>query len=762
MKQESNKSLILDTVANLIPVSLAFLVPIFFLATTTEFYAFNKLALITLATVLLVVLWAIKFMTGQKLEFIKSVVDLPLMAFTLVVVLSTVFSLNKTLSIYGSQGRWTGLFALLILVAYFYLATPFLKDIKTIKTAIYAFAISSFISTFVSLLSYFNIFLGSAEYIKINNFSLSGSISDTAIIAALGVVTVLGLLIHEKILPVKIAMIGVITLNVFFISLTNVLAAWAVLITGIVGLLSYTGQKMIGKQNVFLLAAAGISIALIVLTLAIPATRSILVNKNFPSEISLPLRESWVVASSTIQDYPMLATGPSTFQINFTRYRPLSLNSTQFWDVRFDKPLNEFFNVLGTLGIVGLLAGLFLASKLLRLIGFAKVVEDDNGVVTTLSASVLALMVSMLFTFTSITTAFLTFSMIGMLIAAYAIVAGHIKVSEKISIGTSNLSTVSTLGEQSAVSKEYFRYIVGVPAILLAAYVSYSFFRTYESEYYMRQALVAARNNDGAKTYEFQRRAINANPRNEVYQNAYAQTNLALANALATKPDLTDQDRQTIQGLIAQSIRTTRVATEVLNPMNAASWETRAIIYRSLVNVADNAADWAIQAYNSAIQLDPSNARLRLDLGGLYYAKADYLSAANQFRQATALKQDYANAYYNFAQALVRLNDPVSAKSALEITKTLVPAGSDDYKKVEAELLGIQAQMNVAGAQDTKPSVEQIVGAQPAQPTTQQPLGPAGQAPEINNNIDLGALPAQPQPTTPVTNPTPTPTEPAN
>jgi len=163
---------------------------------------------------------------------------------------------------------------------------------------------------------------------------------------------------------------------------------------------------------------------------------------------------------------------------------------------------------------------------------------------------------------------------------------------------------------------------------------------------------------------------------------------LTIAIALASKDPatITDKDRQDIQTLISQALQNSKVATEKVGPLNVANWRTRAQIYQNLVNVAQNALEWSLSAYNTAIQLDPVNPELRLNLGGVYFAAGDYLSAANQFRQATTLKPDYANARYNFALSLVALGELQQAKTELEVTKLLLPEGSEDRKVVENEI----------------------------------------------------------------------------
>lgn len=723
MNKNSNFTVILEAVSKAIPVYiLPFLVPIFFLPLTTEFFEMNKLTLIILCTIILAILWAVRLMTGQKLELVKSIIDFPLVIFTAIYALATVFSINKTVSIFGSQGRWLGLFSTLVFIIYYYIATPLYRNPKSIKKALYAFIAGSGISTLVSLLAYFNIFVSSAPYAKLQNFSFYGSTVQTAMFAALTIVMSLVLIAYEKNPIMKMGLVGITILNILFVALTSALVAWVVLIIGILGMVFYVDLSKIFKEGVYYLAILGTTAAIAIVFL-VPATRNVLVNPNFPKELGLPARESWVVASSTIQNFPLLATGPSTFQTNFTRFRPITLNATDFWNVRFDVPFNEVFNVIATLGILGLLASIFLGSRIMKLANQTKFTDNQEGLTEVLSLSLVAMLGSFIFTYANVASVFVLFTLLSLLVAAHTSVDERSKVAQVNTIGPRDIQAVASLGESSAINKEYSKFIFGGVIILAVIYGGYLWSRTYMGEFYMRKAVLALVSNDGAGTYENQRKAIRVNPTRDSYYNSFAQTDLALANNLAGKEDLTDAEKQTIQSLISEAIATTRVTTEALNPLSAANWETRALVYRSIVNVADNATEWAVGAYNTAIQLDPTNPRLRLDLGGMYYAMGDYVSAANQFRQAFALKGDYANAYYNFGQAMLQLNDLQSAKQAFEITKTLVPADSEDIKILDKDLESVNGKIKAAGVPgEAKPTVEQISATQNQEPEQQEPL----------------------------------------
>ena len=579
---------------------------------------------------------------------------------------------------------------------------------------------------------------------KLQNFSFYGGTTQTAMFAALSIVMALVLIAYEKNMLIKIGLVGATILSILYVALTGALAAWAVLVVGIIGMVFYVDLSKVFKDGVYYLAILGTTAAMAIVFL-VPATRNVLVNPNFPKELGLPVRESWVVASSTIQNFPLLATGPSTFQTNFTRFRPMSLNATEFWNVRFDIPFNEIFNIIATVGILGLLAVIFLASRMTKLANQTKFTDSREGLTEVLSLSLVALMSSFLFTYASVASTFMLFTLLALLIAAHTYIDEHSRVAQISSIGAKDIQAVASLGDSSAINKEYSKFIFGGVIILAVVYGGYLWSKNYMGEFYMRKAVLALINNDGAGVYENQRKAITANPTRDSYYNSFAQTDLALANNIAGKENLTDAEKQTIQGLISEAITTTRVTTEAINPLSAANWETRALIYRSILNVADNASEWAVSAYNTAIQLDPTNPRLRLDLGGMYYAQKDYLSAANQFRQAFSLKPDYANAYYNFAQSMVQLNDLQSAKQAFEVTKTLVEADSEDAKLLDREIAAIDEKIKAAGTTgQVKPTVEQITASQNQGPVQQEPLVKAGEEQQIEGqNLDLGTLPKQ-------------------
>ncbi|MEZ6256046.1 MAG: hypothetical protein R3B92_04735 [Patescibacteria group bacterium] len=723
--KNQNQNVLIQSVLNYTPVVLAALLPVFFLPVTLEFFEFNKLMITVVATGLILLTWVAKMLYNKEVTMVKSTLDLPIVLLFVAVLLATIFSINKTASIFGSQGRWfPSLYSFIVLVGLYYGVASNIRDSRIAKTVLMAFVGGTTVSTIVALLGYYGVKLGTSLYLQVANFTLTGSVTTAAVIAAVATVVAAGLLTYESKAASKVFFLQAAILNLVGTLLLGSLASYAVLGAGTIALLVFTDRKqiMVNKSMLSVLMGAAV---ITILMLVTPATRSIVGNENYPKEISLSARESWVVTLSVLRDFPVLATGPSTFYLNYPRYKSLTQNNTDVWNVRFDKAYNEIFGLVAGLGVVGLLAASFLAWKVALVLLDKSNMSDKTGVTQLLVVASIALFTAFLFTHATVLTAAMSFLFLSLVVGLGQIHNG--KHVQKVSFSLSSISeSMSILGGSSfGGKKETLQYVIAAAMLTVTAYGGYYGYRTYLGEYYMRKSIIAAQQSNGGDTYTYQTRAIQANPQRGAYYNALARTNIALANAIASQENLSETDSQNVQQLIAQAIQMVRTSTEVISPLDVSGWETRALVYSALRGVAQDADVWAKGAYNTAIQLDPTNPSLRLALGGLHYTEEDYLTAANYFRQSVSLKTDYANARYNFASALVKLEAYEDAQRELEIVKRLVPESSPDAQKVAEELEALKNLPAVAGAKDqaTKPTVEELQGV-PAntQEVKQEPL----------------------------------------
>lgn len=384
---------------------------------------------------------------------------------------------------------------------------------------------------------------------------------------------------------------------------------------------------------------------------------------NDAKPILLPQQTAWAIAAESIKNvrFALLGIGPGQFVNAFTAFKPLSFNATDMWNLRFGVSSNWYFQLLTEVGFLGLILYLILAVKILRN-GFLALREPK------ISPLNLALYISLLLMLAVQFFIPINFS----LLLVLAILLALAETGDK-----SSSFDLAGLGNMAG--------LLAIVPIIVFGVLFYFGGKIALANYYYLESIKAANQNDGIKTYNLQIKAIQTDPSVANYRVAYSQTNFALANSLAAKEDLTDNDKSTISQLIQQSLREAKAAV-ALDPSNTYVWENLSSLYYSLINFAEGADEWAISAYQQTINTDPLNPRLRVELGGLYYSQKNYNQAASLFLQAINLKSDMANAHYNLANSLRELGAFEDAKKEYEVTQTLVQADSADYQKVTSEL----------------------------------------------------------------------------
>lgn len=413
----------------------------------------------------------------------------------------------------------------------------------------------------------------------------------------------------------------------------------------------------------------------------------------------LPAETGWKIATGTIGQSltsAFLGTGPAHFVDAFTAYKSADFNNTSLWNLRFLASSNFYFYLLTTTGITGLAIFIWLVVEITRT---AKK-RWETHLISPLEKGLIASLVLVLILFAILPAPQVVILAFTTILALW-VASLHLSGNAKFVFRDSSL-----LGSNASPGKTVLAIIVLVT--LLAG--GYFLGRIILADYHFARSLQAAAANRGTETYNEQITALELNPWNETYRVAYSQTNLALANTLASQPNLSDQQKQTVLALVQQSIREGRNAVS-LSPRRASDWENLSIVYRNLINFAQGADQFAIVSLNQAINFDPGNPRLRLDLGGIYFSLKDFQSATQAFAQAANLKPDYANAHYNLAQALkeLKLND--QALQQLQLTATLVctnapasPAGgqSADCQKVNAEITALGGTQTASGSATTE------------------------------------------------------------
>lgn len=583
---------------------LVFLIPLFFLPITAEFYEFNKNYLLWLGVIICFVLWLIKTISSSSLEIKSSNLTLPLFIWAGTYLLSALLaSPNKTEAFLLPGGAGT----ILGLVLFYFLLLNLIEEKEKI---FWALTISGAVLGLITIYQFFG--LGEVLIPEKSPLAFARGKTWTPTGSLLVTATFLFILIPQILVKFKQ------TLKSNF-SKAAILGVILILLAGGLGISVY--QLLPGKPAALLL---------------------------------LPYRIGWAIAVEAFKQAPLWGVGPLNFISAFNRFRPTSYNLYNFWNLRFGNSSSFLLQIWTETGLLGVIAFAILFFKLIKIIKKSKKISEYLGILASL----------LVFLFLPV-----GFSLI------FAFIILLVTKSQETKIVSLKLS-------------RKILWLPGIVSILIMAPVLYFAGRAYAAEIYFKKSLNALIRNDGLGTYNNQIRAIQLNPRRTDFRLAYSQTNFALANNIANNPptgQITDQDRSNITQLVSQAIREARIAVS-LNPTNAIVWENLAQLYRNLINFAQGADQWALTAYQQAINTDPINPRLRLDYGGLFYSLQNYEEAQKIFRVAVELKPDYANAWYNLAAAYREDQRYPQAYQSMQQALALVPANSPDWEKAKKEL----------------------------------------------------------------------------
>lgn len=710
----------LTSVFNIGVIILAFTTPLLFWNQTSEFFETPKFLLLVSFIGILSLVWIIKCIVTGKITITKSSLDLPLFLLLASFIISSILAASKPLAIFGGLPKIHGGLASFIAYILFYLLLiSNLKQISIIKQIIHFLLGSGVILSIVTLLSYAGINLLPFDFTKALNFTPTGSsFSTTAFLALLLPFSLIAILqgsdkdilgnmgsevsslmgipnlknnpfgkISLGSLLNKVILCLILTLFIATIALTGSVATYIAAAVSFGLALFISPQLSIKKNLVFIIIPLSVA-GVITLASFIPSAgpvKNIFYSRaqNFPREIQLPLQTSWKVSVSTFRDFPVWGSGPASYANDFTLYKPAEFNNSKIWNIRFNSAFNEYLEFLATLGILGL--GSLI---LFTIIFLTKALSALTSPVGSINSS-LAITGITFFVLLALHPSTLALWVIGIILLA-SFMAVHKKATSEIQMGI----TTNSPSESKELNFNALSMVLLLISLGLIGTVYFMIGKFALADYHHRLALNSVAANKGLNAYNELVKSEQLNPYIDLYRSDLAQTNFALANAIATAKgpteaspggSLTDADKQNIQTLLTQAIAEGRNAT-ALNPGNPANWEVLGSIYRQISGVAQNSLTFSLDAYGRAIQRDPMNPLLRLNVGGIYYGAKNYDQAIKFFSDVVTLKPDYANGYYNLAVALRDKGNLISAATNAERTVSLLDPKSSDYK-VAADLL---------------------------------------------------------------------------
>ncbi len=649
---------------------LVFLIPIFFLPFSFEAFEFNKLYLLLFLTSLGFFAWLAKMVIYDKeLRLRRTPLDVFILIFLAVAVLSAIFSVDKISSVFGFYGRFSGgLAGLLSMVMFYFLVTNnagkedsdrALKAGKLVKLFLWGVGIAV-AATYFTLFGLWSKLAGIVSLPSLftsTTFNMvTGSFEGLAVFLAIALVLLAGLMAGSE-RESKWSGFGkwlLLAASVVLLIIIDFSSSWTILIISLSLFVVFSLWKRIFRENVNKLLVPIILIIAAACLMVFNPGRTIFGEDstlvNLPQEQLLSQNVSWSVGLSTATSdikSGFLGSGPATFSYDFAKYKPVEINESWLWQIRFDRAGNHFAEILATMGFLGLLSylsiiGLFMVMGYLLVAKINNVSEAYPFQISLLLTS-LALLVAQFVYYQNTTLAFAFWLVLGL-----SMVAWQKPIKEKV-ISFKDFPELSLILSTIVI-------ILGV-AILSLYFFAVKF---YLADVNYNNALSLL----GEERTQYLEKAVKLNPNLPRYRIALSRTYLYEALQEMAKPQ-EEQNSAKIQTRVAKAINEAREATR-LQENQVTGWENLGVVYREIIGVAQGSVDWGIKSFKEAIKYEPTNPVLYTELGKLYLAQGDIAKAKEQFNKATDVMPGYAEARIQLALLSERENALPEAIAEME------------------------------------------------------------------------------------------------
>ncbi|MDD5032189.1 MAG: tetratricopeptide repeat protein [Patescibacteria group bacterium] len=674
----SHFAAILDNLIIYLIKGLVFLLPLFFLPWTLEFFEFNKQALLWLMATLLAVLWLIKMIypvrnsnesiisNGARFEkqiiLRRTPLDIPILTFLFITMLASIFSQNRLASFFGYLGNagsaWLGLLALVFF--YFLIVNLVGKDkritpLSLLKILLYSYGLI-LLSAFFSLFGLWDKFPRETNTFYSLNFNFLGnSLEMLAIYSVVMIAIITGIIFRgyrDGINKKNLWLFKIILFFslVFLVIVNFSLAWWGLIIAGFLFIffeLRNVDFKIRGldrRRVLFFSLLIILAIAFLILPGRLGEMDKYLIGQELSPEVNLGFRNTASVISSALSENIILGSGPGTFSQIFSLYRPVSLNGTDFWQFRFDRGASSILEILGTAGILGILSYFLILSSLFYL-GYIFLKREKKGEAGDLVSSLLAVLAVLIFFqfFYYANTA---------LLFLFWLVTSLFMVSWRTYLDWLVFKELKL--EEEKNSFKIFKIAVFLffsVWLILTGFAG----RYWLADFYARA---------GGETNLI--KAARLNPYQPDYEIRLAKTYLNKVRDEILKP-ADSRNNELVQNSINSSVVRAKEATRI-SPKSVAAWETLGMVYRDIRFFTQGGEAWAAKAFSQASGLEPSNPVIMTELGKIYLDAGQLEEAEKSLNKALELKNDYHEA--NFA--LARLyGQQGKTETALEILDQL-------------------------------------------------------------------------------------------
>lgn len=667
---------IIDKVIKIILYLLVFLLPIFFLPVASLPILSNKKLLLVLSCFLVCILWLIKIMKTGKLNLVWNKISFAVFVLLIVLEISTVFSITRAQSFWGTSVEPDTFFNFLLYGLVFFLFSNLISK-KEVFQIIKILLLSSSILALLFLVQEIFGSIFPWNFAKLKGFNTVGSAYGLAVFFGGVFIIWLGLIINNMLQAYKIEKIlGWVVGPLLFINilLINFWAAWVGIFLATAAIIwvklkSANLKKIVWTIDYFLPVII-LAIALIFIFVKLPINKIL----NLPLEVNLSYGASFNIARKSLGEgfkNVLFGSGPATFVYKYDLYHSSRINLTDFWQIKFNQSLSALITFLATSGILGVLAIFYL----MFLFFYEGIVKSKKDQVIIFAGGAYFLVLWFIYPI-NFCLMFFAFLMIGLWLSLLG-------KSRKISLA-------------NPPYRAFFSMLGAIILIVLLIGGAYIYSQKYIADIEFAKGLqfLNVQKLDLNKALASISSAANRAKANDNYFRTLSQALLLKINEVLGNQNLSKDEKQAELANIISAIQKTIQNAIKINPKNSQNWFKAGYVYENLISVDTGFSQQAIIAYRKAIEFDPINPQIPFNLGRVYGTIAQRVKeeagrkqaielAIDNFDKSIKLKSNFTPAYYLLAQIYEMKGDKNLAIKNYQAILQLEPSNAEAIERLK-------------------------------------------------------------------------------
>jgi len=397
-----------------------------------------------------------------------------------------------------------------------------------------------------------------------------------------------------------------------------------------------------------------------------------------PKEIILDYQTTNSVTWQTIKSSPILGSGPGTFFIDFTEFKPVEFNQNRFWNIRFDKGPSQLLEMVGTSGILGILSYLAIVVIFLLVVFMGlrrtkkkKAVEETPVEETPADVeSPTSQTVGKRPTFQMLLPLFLFWIA---LLVVQIVYLGNTVIFFYFWLFMA-LGMVAWQEMRQVPAKKIVFSFKKLPEVGLAMNVillilAFALIAVFYlgGRFYVADAKFNQPVTNNEEMIQNLEKVVNLNKYREGYRRALSQAYLTGAWAEVRKPPA-EQRLPVLQSYASGAVQQARLATSI-SPNSVNTWEHLGIIYRDSRGLIGGTLPFALEAFSQGAELEPTNPFFYRELCRInLVTQEDWGKTLTYCQKAIELKENYLDAHIQLALVYESKGDLEEAVKQMEKT----------------------------------------------------------------------------------------------